>query len=118
MFSPFPPLPWWLTHPQLGGGGECSLSSASKPGFPQAALPKQAAGAGKGVQGAKCCATDSLPFSLSFPGATFEKPGQQEKDGTGGEILECRLIKPDRRLLDINKGRGVFSGDACTLASH
>lgn len=69
-----------------------------KPGSPQAALPKQAAEAGKGVQGCKCCAIDSLPFSLSFPGATFEKPGQQEKDGAGGEILECRLIKLDSEV--------------------
>lgn len=33
-----------------------------------------------------------------LPGATIEKAEQQEKDGAGDEILECRLIKPESEV--------------------
>lgn len=99
MLCPFPPIPLVADpSPSLEVVGSALFPLPQKPDSPLAALPKQAAEAGKEMQGGKCCPTDSLPFSLSFPGATFEKPGQQEKDGAGGEILECRLINPDSEV--------------------
>lgn len=99
MLCPFPPIPLVAdASPSLEVVGSALFPVPQKPGSLWAALPKQAAEAGKGVQEGKCCATEPLPFSLSFPGATCEKPGQQEKDGAGDEILECRLIKLDSEV--------------------
>lgn len=99
MLCPFPPIPLVADpFPSLEVVASALFPLPQKPGSPRAALPKQGRGAG-----GKGCPPDTPPFSLSFPGAAFEKLGQQEKDGAGGEILDCRLIKPDT---EINKERG------------